>query len=169
MAEAYLGEIRMFGFTFAPKGWADCNGQIMQIQTNQALYALLGINFGGNGSSTFGLPNLQGRIPLHYGPVNNQIGATGGVESVTLTNTQMPAHTHSVTCSKDTAGQWTPQGNVPAVQVSGRDPVNQYATGGSVPMTPMAVAGGSQPHSNMPPYQVIRFCICLSGIFPSRN
>lgn len=173
MAEAYIGEIRIFTYTFAPMDWADCNGQIMAIQQNTALFSLLGVNYGGNGSTTFGLPDFRDRMPIHAGTgpglTPRNIGNNGGEAQVTLLLNQMPAHQHNVPCSTDTATESDPTNKVPAVQRSGRDPVNQYNAQANALMTPGSIAGGGQPHENRPPYQVLRFCICMSGVYPSRN
>ena len=163
MAEPYLGEIRIISFNFAPKGWAFCNGQLLPINQNQALFSILGTTYGGNGQTTFALPNLQGRVPLHMG--NGFVeGQLGGAQTVTLTLTEI-RHTHQVrataTATTNTAG-----GNFPAV--SGND---LYGSGADTTMNPVTIApaGGSQPHSNLQPYLVINFVIALQGIFPSRN
>jgi microcystin-dependent protein len=178
MAEAFLGEIRMFGFNFAPQGWAMCNGQLLSISQNDALFALLGTTYGGNGTTTFGLPNLQSRVPIHQGQGSGlspyPIGAFGGVENVTLTVSQTAAHTHLVYADGDVPSNNSPSpsGNALATFATGGD---IYATAAglkkAVTMNPLmiAAAGGGQPHGNIQPYLVVNFCIALVGIFPSRN
>ncbi len=178
MAEPFLSEIRIFSFNFPPKGWAFCNGQFLPINQNHALFALLGTTYGGNGQTTFALPNLQGRTPIHE---TNQhtLGEAAGASSVTVTQAQMPAHTHQLMAR---AAQATPAGGaIPANTKSlaqgmtATNPVqdvNLYGTGGNLSaMLPSSVTntGGSQPHNNMMPYLVLNFCIALQGIFPSRN
>jgi microcystin-dependent protein len=178
MANPYLGEIRMFGFNFAPHGFAFCNGQLLSISENTALFALLGTFYGGNGTSTFALPNFQSRIPIHQGQGSGLsqyvIGQFGGVENVTLSVTQTASHTHLVYADGDVGSNNTPNpsGNGLATFGTGS---NIYATAAGikkvVTMNPemIASAGGGQPHTNIQPYLVVNFCIALQGIFPSRN
>jgi microcystin-dependent protein len=161
----------MFGGNFAPQGWAFCNGQILPISENDTLFNLIGTTYGGDGQETFALPNLQGRTPVHLGTLNGvtyQIGETGGVESVTLTPNQMPAHTHAFVAS--TAAGTTSQ---PSGQVLGAlGAVSVFRPGApGVPMNVSALAqtGGSQPHENMQPYLCINYIISLFGIYPSQN
>lgn len=171
MGESYLGEVRMFGFSFPPKGWALCNGQLLAIRQNQALFAILGTTYGGDGIRTFALPNLRGRIPYHF---NNSfpLGSPGGEEFHQLSLAEIPLHNHAVMASS-AAGpdQGVPSGNLWVAQASGS---NAYAANNVVPkpvMSPFAIApaGGSQGHENRPPYLTINFCIALVGIFPSRS
>jgi microcystin-dependent protein len=171
MSEAFLGEVRIFSFAFAPKNWAQCNGQLMSIQQNTALFSLLGTYYGGNGVQTFGLPNLQGRMTLGYGNSfagNFVIGQTAGEVTHTLTNGEMPAHTHLVTASAAAGTQLNPQGNVSAEDPGGSP---MFGSTANTTLNPGAVApsGGNLPHNNMQPYSVLNFCIALAGIFPSRN
>jgi microcystin-dependent protein len=178
MAEAFLGEIRMFGFNFAPQGWAFCNGQLLSISQFDAVFALLGTTYGGNGVSTFGLPNFQSRVPIHqgqgFGLSPYVIGAFGGVENVTLTVGQTAAHTHLVYADGDVPSNNSPSpsGNALATFATGGD---IYATAAglkkAVTMNPLmiAAAGGGQPHPNIQPFLVVNFCIALVGVFPSRN
>lgn len=165
MASPYLSEIRIFTFGFAPKGWALCNGQILPINQNQALFALLGTTYGGNGTSTFALPNLQGKVPIHEGN-GFSLGQVGGEQSHTLTTAEMPQHTHQAIASSNTANQGAATNNFWA---NGGQPA--YATTANAQMVAAAVSsvGGNQPHDNMSPYLVLNFCIALTGIFPSRS
>ena len=163
MAEPFLGEIRMFGFGFPPKGWALCAGQTLSISQNQALFAIIGTTYGGDGIRTFMLPNLQGCAPSHVGS-SIPLGGKGGAATVTLNSNQI-GHSHMVKASAN-ASTNTASGNFPASAVA-----KIY---GSSPDTAMnagviAPSGGGQPHNNMQPYLVINFCIALTGIFPSRN
>jgi microcystin-dependent protein len=169
MAEPFLSEIRLVSFNFAPQGWAFCNGQVLAINQNQALFALLGTTYGGNGITTFALPNLQGCAPLHMGssPGGSYVlGQTGGSANVTLVATEMPAHTHQAEGVSTTANSGAPAGGAWANSVS--DP---YSPSGNAAMNAASVSsmGGSQPHSNQSPYLVLNFVIALQGIFPSRN
>jgi microcystin-dependent protein len=164
MAEPFLGEIRLFPFSFAPTGWALCDGQYLAITQNQALFSLLGTTYGGD-SRTFALPNLQGRVPIHFGKGIVQ-GAQAGEEAHTLTVSEMPAHTHQASASASTPGQNSPGGGFWASQ-----PANAYSAATDSFMAPQAIAlaGGGKPHENRSPYLVLNFCIALSGIFPTRN
>ncbi|ARU60747.1 phage tail protein [Tumebacillus avium] len=165
MSESYLGEIRMFAGNFAPQGWALCNGQILSIAENEALFALLGTTYGGDGQTTFGLPNLQGRVAVHPSTTYPR-GSMAGTENVTLLTNQMPAHTHTA-MSYGTAGTIdTPSNNVWASRS-----LKTYATGDgqtTVDMNAQAlsVVGGTQPHNNMMPTTTISFIISLYGVFP---
>ena len=168
MATPYLSEIKIFSFNFAPRGWAFCNGQLLPINQNQALFSLLGTTYGGNGVTTFALPNLQGRVPLHVGS-GFSLGQVGGEEAHTLLSTEMASHTHVMEGSSATASTTSPVGNVLA---SGAG-VAPYAAsgGGNVGLNPGALTtvGGGQPHENRQPYLTLNVCIALQGIFPSRN
>jgi microcystin-dependent protein len=169
MSNPFIGEIRMVGFNFAPQGWAFCSGQLMSIAQNNALFALVGTTYGGDGQNTFGLPDLRGRVPIHQGQSpgtsNYQIGQQGGTETVTLISSQLPAHTHPVAAAAG-GNDTNASSGMPA---SGGP--NLYATGAGTPPAPMTVmpTGGNQPHENMAPYVAISFVICLFGIFPSQN
>jgi len=166
MAEPFLSEIRIFSFDFPPKGWAFCNGQFMPINQNQALFALLGTTYGGNGQTTFALPNLQGAVPIHTGN-GHTLGEKAGSSAVTLTQQTMPQHLHFLNGTSVDGTTAEPTGNLYAKALSSAyaNPVNL------VGMSPAAVSsvGGSQPHTNMMPYLVLNFCIALQGIFPSQN
>ena len=152
-------------FNFPPKGWAFCNGQLLPINQNQALFSLLGTTYGGDGRVNFGLPNLQGRVPLHFGNLF-LLGQAGGESAHTLIVSEMPAHNHFVTVSSNVADQGSPAGNYLAVESS-----NAYSTASDSAMATQAFTniGGSQPHDNMPPYLVLSFCIALQGIFPTQT
>jgi microcystin-dependent protein len=172
MAEPFLAEIRIFGFNFAPHGWAFCNGQIMPISQNTALFSLLGVTYGGNGTSNFGLPNLQGNVPVHagQGPTTSDyaLGEAGGTTQVNLLQTQIPVHTHALNMSSFEGTEASPKDQYAA----GFPGVGLYAPAAS-PNTMMAptmlgIAGGSQAHTNMMPYLALNFCIALSGVFPQR-
>jgi microcystin-dependent protein len=167
MASPFLGEIRIFSFAFAPKGWALANGQTMPIQQNQALFALLGTTYGGNGQTTFALPNLQGRVAMSFNG-NHPQGQSAGEASHTLTIQETPTHTHVPNANDAIGTQASPAGAYWA------NDSNQNATFGSTPTVTLnsaaiGNAGGSQPHSNMMPYLTLSFCIALQGIFPSQN
>jgi microcystin-dependent protein len=170
MSQAYLGEVRLVGFSFAPLGWFQCAGQSLAISQYSTLYSLIGTTYGGNGTTVFNLPDLQGRIPLHQGSngvTNYTIGQKGGVENVTVALNQYPGHNHVFSSSSSGGGSGSPAGNV-AGSVS-----NVYtAAAPSVAMNAAALgpaAGSSQPHENRQPYQVINWVICWSGIFPTQN
>ena len=165
MSEQYLGEIKIISFNFAPKGWALCNGQLMQIQQNQALFSLLGTTYGGNGQTTFALPDLRGRAPVHMG-AGLEEGQVMGEENHSLTISEMPAHNHPVSAASAAPDQGLPTGNEWASLASGYNTANPNTT-----LAPSAItnSGGSQPHSNMQPYLVLNFVIALQGIFPSQN
>ena len=173
MAEPFLSEIRIFSFNFAPKGWALCNGQLLPINQNQALFSLLGTTYGGNGQTNFALPNLRGRASIHEGS-GHTLGEAAGSTAVTINTQTMPTHTHPLTANMAVAGAnlnatlGTPAGNNWAN--TGKTSWNTAFPGNAV-MSPQAVGnvGGSQPHTNMMPYLVLNFCIALIGIFPSRN
>jgi microcystin-dependent protein len=180
MSSPFLGEIRMFGFNFAPTGWQLCNGQTLPISQYSALFALLGTSYGGNGTSTFQLPNLQGQVPIHQGTGGGSTYVTGeasGTANVTLLSTQMPQHTHLANAVTSTSGNVKePAGAYPAtVQISGETKggtVNTYSTAtpnATMNASAIGTSGGSLPHNNMQPYLVVSFCIAMSGLFPSRN
>lgn len=169
MGTPFLSEIRIFTFSFAPRGWAFCNGQLLPINQNAALFDLVGTNYGGNGSTTFGLPNLQSRVPTHMGN-GFTLGQASGETSHTLAFSELPAHTHTMQASNAAGTQAGPSGGalaLPAVQMG-----NIYGPASSPSlMAPQSITqtGGSQPHDNMQPYLVLNFCIALQGIFPSQN
>lgn len=172
MADPFLSEIRMFGFPFAPKWWAQCNGQLLPISQNQALFSLLGTMYGGNGSTNFALPDLRGRAPMSFGNGTVQ-GEAAGVENVALLSSQMPPHTHQAVGATDTANSRNYDGAqfTAATNFVTQQPTNVYgAAVAMVPLGPsMTAAGGSQPHNNMQPSLVVNFCIATVGVFPSRS
>lgn len=164
MATPYLGEIRLMSFGYAPRGWALCNGQTLPINQNQALFAVLGTTYGGNGQTTFALPNLQGRVPVHMGNGYTE-GEAAGAVAVTVNTSTMPVHTHFAKASTTNGNTNSPQGHLLAAGPVYAGPAN------FVPLNPQTVSntGGSQPHENMQPYLCLNFCIAMQGIFPSRN
>lgn len=166
MSEPFLGEIRLFSGNFAPRGWALCNGQIMAINQNQALFSLLGTTYGGNGVTTFALPNLCGRAPVHAGGAIT-LGESSGEEVHTLTQQEIPAHTHRVVASSSAATEVSPVNNVWAAKENCYGALHFPTT--SLNASSLQSAGGSQPHSNMQPYLVLNFIIATEGIFPSRD
>ncbi|KQN21205.1 phage tail protein [Sphingomonas sp. Leaf33] len=190
--QPFIGSIQIFGFNFAPRNYAYCNGQLLSIAQNTALFSLLGTQYGGNGTTTFALPDLRSRVPMHFGQgpglSPRQIGEVGGTESVTLLSTQMPAHNHTFTNTSTlnaTQAKGTdqipatgsllarpinnPANAIPQIYVPAGTVGDAVALGGLNVAGTIGVAGGSQPHPNMQPYLVLNFCIALQGIFPSRN
>ena len=167
MAEPFLAEIRIMSFVFAPKGWALCNGQLLPINQNQALFSLLGTTFGGNGQTNFALPDLRGRVPIHVGS-GHVNGERAGEEAHTITMSELPSHTHVLTATSNTGNALIPAGNVLAATPS---QAYHAPDGALTPFAPEAVSnvGGSQPHINMQPFLTLSFCIALQGIFPSPN
>ncbi len=173
MAQPFLGQLMCVGFNFAPQGWALCNGQLMSIAQNPALFSLLGTTYGGDGQTTFGLPNLQGRVPVHMGNgaglTSVVLGQLYGSDTVTLTTQEIPAHSHAVNCDSGKANKPAPNGNYPAADAAGV--TAEYAATANATMNPgmIANAGGSQPHDNHQPSLVLNWIIALTGIFPSRG
>ncbi len=166
MSEPFLSEIKLMSFNFPPKGWALCNGQLMPINQNQALFSLLGTTYGGNGQTNFALPNLQGRIPVHMGQ-GFTLGETAGSESVTINIQQLPTHLHTLNATNTDANRNAlPSGNVLGPANNMYSPPSALTT--FLP-TSVANVGGSQPHENRQPFLVLNFCIALQGIFPSQN
>lgn len=166
MADAFLGDIKLVAFNFAPRNWALCNGQLMSVQQNQALFALLGTTYGGNGQTSFALPNLQARIPLHMGN-GYPAGVKGGEAAHTLVLGEIPAHTHSVMGDISPGTTASPSQAVLATQSDN----TAYGPSVDLAMNPATAlpTGNSMPHANMPPFLTLNFIICLAGIFPSRN
>ena len=172
MSQPFVAEIRMFGGNFAPRNWALCNGQILSIAQNTALFALLGTTYGGNGQTTFALPNLQGRAPMHPGNgpglTPRTLGEQAGTPTVTLISTEIPAHTHNLTATSAAGSKSDPTNSLFASGGRGR-PAFYAAQATPVPMPSTGLTGGSQPHNNMQPYLAITFIIALQGVFPARN
>jgi microcystin-dependent protein len=166
MSSPFIGEIRMFGGNFAPQGWAFCNGALMAIDQNTALFNLIGTTYGGDGQTTFALPNLQSRVPVHVGP-GFALAQTGGAESVTLTVSQLPAHSHVPQASNNVGTMESPANGVWASSA-----LNQYSAGPPDANTDPAAlgsSGGSQPHDNMIPFLCVNFILSLFGVFPSQT
>lgn len=166
MAEPFLSEIRMMSFGFAPKGWATCDGQLLPINQNQALFSLLGTTYGGDGRVNFGLPDLRGRVPTHTGGMGHFLGERGGEQSHTLSISEIPQHTHLMQATPTDGDQVVPTGNylAPVNQLYGAPANLTSLLAGSIGNT-----GGSQAHLNMQPFLTISFCIALQGIFPSQT
>lgn len=166
MAEPFLSEIRLFSFNFAPKGWAFCNGQLLPINQNQALFALLGTTFGGDGRVSFALPDYRGRVPIHAGS-GHTLGEKGGEQAHTITQQELPTHTHTVSASTGSATTTVPVNNL----LADTKPTEIYNNGDLTSMHPSVITtvGSSQAHLNMQPFLVLSFCIALQGIFPSQN
>jgi microcystin-dependent protein len=170
--DPFLGEIRLFPYTFAPRGWAFCNGQILSIAQNTALFSLLGTTYGGDGRTTFGLPDLRGRVAVSSGQGPGlspyELGATGGAESVSLTESQMPTHQHHVSVNGASGGSNSPVnrylGRVAGGTAYAAAPNNRTLNAGAI-----APAGGGQPHENRPPHLTLNYCIALEGIYPARD
>lgn len=177
MSTPFLGEIRYFAFDFPPRFWTRCDGQILSIVTNTALFSLLGTTYGGNGVNTFALPDLRGRRPVHWGQgpglSSVSLGENAGVESVTLLASQLPAHTHAV----PTAGAATTGDPTGAYHATSPQPIyaadiaadTKSKAKGAMVVGTVSASGGSQPHPNLPPYLVLNACIAITGLFPSRN
>jgi microcystin-dependent protein len=170
MATPFLAEIRIFSSNFAPRGWALCNGQLLPINQNQALFSLLGTTYGGNGQTNFALPNLRGRTPIHFG-AGHTLGEAAGAEFVTLTTQQMPTHNHAVRVSLDdpNSNSTSGSGNYFGAAADGSQ---MYFTGAANTVMQTSLVsnvGGSQPHENRQPFLALTFCIALQGIFPSQN
>lgn len=170
MSEPFLAEVRIVGFNFAPRGWAFCDGQILPINQNQSLYSLLGTTYGGDGRTSFALPDLRGRMPIHVGRSDgggfHSLGEKAGEETHTLTSNEMPQHRHEWRASGEPGSVPTPAGNAPAAFNNGYN--DGVDTVSPHPQTVLSVGGG-QAHENMQPYLAVNFCIALQGLFPSRN
>jgi microcystin-dependent protein len=172
VADPFVAEIRIFPFNFAPKGWAWCDGQLLPLSQNTALFSLLGTTYGGNGKSNFALPDLQGRAPMHPGQGPglslHDLGETGGSETVSLLESEIPFHSHALTASYADGISQTPVAQLLATGIN----IGQYAAPGaltSLSQNMIAPAGGDQPHNNMQPYLTFYFCIALQGVFPPRG
>ena len=170
--EPFIGEIIMFGGNFAPRGWAFCDGQLLSVSENQALFSILGTTYGGDGRTTFALPDLRGRVTIHPGTgpglTPRSLGEMGGQERVTLTTNQIPSHNHDIKAHKTEGDSSSPDGNFPAKSGEG-DPDYNSSSDATMNSDAIGNTGGDQPHNNMPPFQTINFIIALQGIFPSRN
>ncbi len=170
MADPFVAEIRLFPFNFAPKGWAFCNGQLLPISQNVALFSILGTTYGGDGRSNFALPNLQGSVALHQGqgPGLSQydLGQMGGTETVTLLTSEMPSHLHQAKCSSTQGNDYGPTGDFWSPDVTGNP---QYGATANLTMAGLGESGGSQPHNNLQPYLVLNYCIAMQGVFPPRS
>jgi microcystin-dependent protein len=171
VADPFVAEIRIFPFNFAPRGWAWCDGQLMPLSQNTALFSLLGTTYGGDGKSNFALPDLQGRAPMHPGQGSglslHDLGETGGSETVTLLESEIPAHSHTLRAVEDDASFFAPAGMFVAAgnQMYTTPPV----VNNSLAPEALAIAGGDAPHNNMQPYLTFYFCIALQGVFPPRS
>jgi microcystin-dependent protein len=172
MSEPFIGEIKMFGGNYAPQGWAFCDGSSLPISQNDALFSLIGTTYGGDGQQSFNLPDLRGRVPVHRGTlqgVTYQLGWNSGAEAVQLTPANLPAHTHGFPASTASANTGVP---APAMVPAAADQVTPYsisAAGGAMNAQSVQTVGGSQPHDNMMPFQVVAFIIALVGVWPPRN
>ena len=166
MSEQYLGEIRIVPFNFAPRGWAACNGQLLPINQNQALFSLLGTTYGGDGRTTFALPDLRGRMPLHFN-AQLPLGAQGGEAAHTLLASEMPSHRHALTASSNAPDEPAP-GNDFWPTGNGALAYSSASDGSTLNSNTLGAAGGSQPHNNMAPFLVVNFVIATAGIFPTR-
>jgi microcystin-dependent protein len=174
MANPFLAEIRIFPFNFAPKGWAFCDGQILPLSQNTALFSLLGTTYGGDGKSNFALPNMQGNAPMHPGQGPglslHDLGETGGSDTVTLLESEIPSHSHSLMAAAQQATVRLPSPTVGLARSSGTSSYNSTATGlVNLSDNTIAPAGGDQPHNNLMPYLTLNFCIALQGVFPPRT
>jgi len=167
MGTPFLSEIKIISFNYPPKGWAFCDGQLLPINQNQALFSLMGTTYGGDGRVSFGLPNLQGRIPLHMG-AGFTLGELAGEQSHTLTVSELPGHTHPANCNSNPGTQASPGGNFWAQDNNGNAPYSTSA-GGALNAGAITSVGGSQAHLNLAPYLTVNFIIALQGIFPSQN
>lgn len=168
MSEPFLAEVRMVGFNFAPRGWALCDGQIMPINQNQSLYSLLGTTYGGDGRTSFALPDMRGRTPLHVGNGYKE-GNKGGEETHTLSISEMPQHKHAVNASHDNATATSPSGKSLAAARENTYSAYDNATKVAMANDFLTHVGGGQAHENMQPYTTLNFCIAIQGLFPSRN
>jgi microcystin-dependent protein len=173
MSEPFVGEIRMVGFNYAPANWALCNGQLLSISQNATLFNLLGTTYGGDGVSTFALPDLRSRVPIHAGQGTGLSpyvqGENGGSETVTLLTSQIPSHNHGVNCSTGGGTQPSPANGYPAVESTGTSMDYDASSNGTMNTAMIGNAGGGQAHANIQPYLCVNFIIALSGIFPSRS
>jgi len=168
MADPFLAEIKLFSFNFPPRGWALCNGQLLPINQNQALFSLLGTMYGGNGQTNFALPNLQARVPIHFGTgggASYSLGQVGGESAHTLSIAELPPHTHTAKGNSSAPDQGSASGGYWAAGAGAYSSV----AGSTMSASALASTGGGQPHPNLPPFCVVSFCIALQGIYPSQN
>ncbi len=172
MSEPFIGEIRIFGLNFEPRGWAACDGRLLPISQNTALFSILGTTYGGDGRTVFALPNLKGRIPLGAGTgpglTPRDLGASAGTEAVTLSPNQLPSHNHAAKCNGGNGNQYGPANHYWAQDAGGAKEYGGSSTG-QMSAGAIAPAGGGQPHNNLQPYAVVNYCIALTGIFPPRS
>ena len=169
MSEPFLAEIKILGFNFPPRGWAQCDGQILPINQNQSLYSLLGTTYGGDGRTSFGLPDLRGRAPLHDGAATS-LGQSSGNESHQLTSAEVPEHSHQLQATSVAQNTTNPSGALHAQAAGGRRGVTPYGAGNNLTdMQASTSSGGGQAHPNMQPYLALNFVIAIQGLFPSRN
>lgn len=173
MSEPFVAQIQIFGFNFAPTGWALCQGQILSISQNTALFSLIGTQFGGNGTSNFALPNMQGNIAIGQGQgpglTPRVIGETGGQQNVTLIANQVPSHTHPAICNNAVGTAYDPAGEVWSQDAGGNQEYGSTTVTGNMAPNAIMQAGGGQPHNNLQPFVVMNYCIALQGVFPSRS
>ena len=173
MVTPYIGQISMVAFNFAPRGWAFCDGQLLPISQYTALFSLLGTTYGGDGRTTFALPDLRGRVPMHEGDgpglSDRSLGAKGGSETVTLLSSQMPSHNHMANANGDSGGQFTPVNGFWAAEGSQAAATYAATANGTMNVNAISMAGGNQSHNNMQPYLVIAFVIALYGVYPPRS
>lgn len=173
MADPFVAEIRIFGFNFAPRGWAFCDGQLLPISQNTALFSLLGTMYGGDGKSTFALPDLRGSVPMHHGQgpglSPHEVGESGGSESVTLLESELPVHGHTLQAHTVDVADTSAPGPGTTLAPSSGGTLYQSATDTELGAAALAPAGGGQPHNNMQPYLTANFCIALQGVFPARH
>jgi microcystin-dependent protein len=168
VSQPYVGEIRMVGFNFAPQGWAFCDGSLLSIAQNEALFTLIGTTYGGDGQTTFALPDLRSRVPMHQSN-GHVLGDSGGVERVTLTGAQLPSHNHLPQADSNSGTSSDPTGHIWAQAPAARSYVAGASANAQMNASAMTNAGGSQPHDNMLPFLAINFVIALVGVFPSQN
>jgi microcystin-dependent protein len=173
MGQPYIGEIRLVGFNFAPAGWAFCNGQLMAISENETLFNLIGTTYGGDGQSTFALPNLQSRVIIHQGQgpglSNYIIGEIAGVETVTVTTAQLPIHNHTANCSSSAGSESSPVGHIWSADAAGLTAEYSNSQNGQMNAAAIGQSGGNQPHENRMPFLAMNYIISLFGIFPSQT
>ncbi len=173
MSEPFVGEIRIFAGNFAPRGWAFCDGQLLAVSQNDALFSLFGTIYGGDGRTTFGLPDMRGRIPVHAGQgpglSNRRLGSKGGEENVTLTVNQLPSHTHTMKASQDPATETNPASNVTASDLAVQAYFSNPPTTAGLSSDAVTAVGGSRSHTNLQPFLCVNFIVALVGIFPSRH